>query len=175
MRFRRRSRRPAAPADQLADVRVTVLADDDPGAARRAAARDADLRLLRRIAAEATIVQDDAEALLVAVRGRGPLAELAPRGGELSSRFVALEATLPRPGDPVLAAHAAALREVLRHHALVLSTTMGLLAVAWRSARLEEELDKVGGLGRQAERLDALRAELNGMGSALPEPAWPLG
>ena len=124
------------------------------------APRTSELALLRRIAAEALILQDDAEVLLHAIRAREPLAELAPRGGRLSSRFVALAAALPTSHDPCVREYAARLREILDHHVLMLSASLDLLAVAWRSERLEDEIDRITGLGRPARWLEDLRLEL---------------
>jgi hypothetical protein len=124
------------------------------------AARTSELALLRRIAAEALIRQDDAEEVLRAIRAREPLAELAPRGGRLCSRFVALGTALPVSQDPCVREYADRLREILDHHALMLSASLDLLAVAWRSERLEEEIDRISGLGRPARWLEDLRLEL---------------
>jgi hypothetical protein len=124
------------------------------------APRATELALLRRIAAEALILQDDAEVLLGAIRAREPLAELAPRGGRLSSRFVTLAAALPASRDPCVREYAARLHEILDHHALMLSASLDLLAVAWRSERLEDEIDRITGLGRPARWLEDLRFEL---------------
>jgi hypothetical protein len=145
--FRRRDR-------ELDDVRAVVLADD------REDARARDLALLRRIAAEAVILQDAAEALLREIRAREPLAELAPRGGRLTSRFIALGTALPRSSDPCVRQIAARLHEVLDHHALMLSASLDLLAVCWRSERLEDEVDRIAGLGRPARWLEDIRLEL---------------
>jgi hypothetical protein len=139
---------------ELDDVRAVVVAEDEAGA------RSRELALLRRIAAEAVILQDDAEELLRDVRAREPLAELAPRGGRLTSRFIALAAALPRSSDPRVRAHAERLREVLDHHALMLSASLDLLAVCWRSERLEDEVDRITGLGRPARWLEDIRFEL---------------
>jgi hypothetical protein len=148
-------RRENAPlVDRLDDVTAVVLHDGT------AAERASELALLRRIAAEAVILQDEAEQLLCAVRARDPLAELSPRAGRLTGRFVALAAALPTSSDPRLQAHAARLREILDHHALMLSTSLDLLAVAWRSQRLEDELDRIAGLGRPAQWLEDIRLEL---------------
>jgi hypothetical protein len=122
--------------------------------------RDADLRRLTRIAAEAVILQDDAEQVLREVRARGELAQLAPRGGRLTSRFCALAAALPSSPDPLIAQYVSRLREVLDHHALMLSASLDLLAVAWRSERLENELDRIVGLGRPARWLEDIRMDL---------------
>jgi hypothetical protein len=124
------------------------------------APRASELALLRRIAAEALILQDDAEALLRQIRAREPLAELAPRGGRLSSRFLALSAALPVSQDPYVRECVTRLREILDHHMLMLSASLDLLAVAWRSERLEDEIDRITGLGRPARWLEDLRFEL---------------
>jgi hypothetical protein len=145
--FRRRDR-------ELDDVRAVVVTADYEHARAR------DLALLRRIAAEAVILQDDAEALLQEIRAREPLAELAPRGGRLTSRFVALAAALPLSTDPCVRRLATQLKEVLDHHALMLSTSLDLLAVCWRSERLEDEVDRIAGLGRPARWLEDIRLEL---------------
>jgi hypothetical protein len=144
--FRRRDR-------ELDDVRAVIVAEDDD-------TRPHELALLRRIAAEAVILQDDAEQLLREIRDRGPLAELAPRGGRLTSRFVALGAALPTSRDPVVRAYVSRLREVLDHHAMMLSTSLDLLAVCARSERLEDEVDRIAGLGRPARRLEDIRLDL---------------
>jgi len=124
------------------------------------APRASELALLRRIAAEALILQDDAEALLCEIRAREPLAELAPRGGRLASRFVKLAGALPASQEPRVREYAARLREILDHHALMVSASLDLLAVAWRSERLEDEIDRISGLGRPARWLEDLRLEL---------------
>jgi hypothetical protein len=138
----------------LDDVRAVVLAEDDAGARAR------ELALLRRIAAEAVILQDAAEELLRDIRAREPLGDLAPRGGRLTSRFLALAAALPSSTDPFVHAHATRLHEVLDHHALMLSASLDLLAVCWRSERLEDEVDRIDGLGRPARWLEDIRFEL---------------
>jgi hypothetical protein len=138
---------------ELADVRAVIVAEDDD-------TRPHELALLRRIAAEAVILQDDAEQILREIRDRGPLAELAPRGGRLTSRFVALTAALPPSRDPLVRAYVIRLREVLDHHAMMLSTSLDLLAVCARSERLEDEVDRITGLGRPARRLEDIRLDL---------------
>jgi hypothetical protein len=141
--------------DRLDDVRAILLGDEDV-----VSARDGELRTLMRIAAEAVILQDEAEEVLREVRGRGPLAALAPRGGRLTSRFLRLAAALPASRDPLIEQYSSRLREVLDHHALMLSTSLDLLAVAWRSERLEDELDRISGLGRPARWLEDIRMDL---------------
>jgi hypothetical protein len=154
--FRRRRAAAARPDGGFDDVTAVVLQDDDVTASQRAR----DLSSLRRIAAEALIVQDDAELLLSEIRARAPLAELAPRGGRLTSRFVALAAALPASRDPQVQRYAARMREVLDHHALMLSASLDLLAVAWRSELLEEQVDQITGFGPPAQWLEDLRLEL---------------
>src|SRR3954470_15039113 len=58
---------------------------------------------LRRIAAEAVVLQDEAEAVLAGIREREPLGVMAPRGGPLATRFFALRRQVPRPLDPLMA------------------------------------------------------------------------
>jgi hypothetical protein len=157
--FRRRREAAGRPDGEVEEVTAVVVDDGhDPAASQ--CARSRNICSLRRIAAEALIVQDDAEELLREIRERAPLAELAPRGGRLTSRFVALAAALPTSRDPQVQRYAARMREVLDHHALMLSASLDLLAVAWRSDRLEDEIDRITGLGRPAQRLEELRMEL---------------
>lgn len=157
--FRRRREAAARPERDFDDVTAVVLDDDHDFSASRCE-RSREISSLRRIAAEALIVQDDAEQLLREIRERAPLAELAPRGGRLTSRFVALAAALPASRDVQVQRYVASMRAVLDHHALMLSASLDLLAVAWRSDRLEDELDRITGLGRPAQRLEDLRMEL---------------
>jgi len=152
--FRRRRHHAAGPDRGFDDVTAVVLDD------ALLPERDAALGKLTRIAAEAVILQDEAEQLLRAIRDREPLAELAPRGGRLTSRFCALAAALPASRDPLIRRYANSLREVLDHHALMLSASLDLLAVAWTSERLDELLDGVDGLGRPGRRLDDIRMDL---------------
>jgi hypothetical protein len=154
--FRRR-REAAARPDTFEDVNAVVLDDDEPLAADR---RAHEIRTLQRIAAQALLVQDDAEQLLHEIREHGSLAELAPRGGRLTSQFVELAATLPTSRDPDVQRYVARLREVLDHHSLMLSTSLDLLAVAWRSERLDDEVDRIEGFGRPAQWLEDLRMDL---------------
>jgi hypothetical protein len=152
--FRRRRSDPAGPDRGLDDV-TAVLLDDD-----LLPARDAALRRLTRIAAEAVILQDEAEALLRRIRDREPLHELAPRGGRLTSRFCSLNAELPTSRDPLVRRYTGALREVFDHHAMLLSASLDLLAVAARSERLDELVDRIDGLGRPGRRLEDIRMDL---------------
>jgi hypothetical protein len=115
---------------------------------------------LRRIAAEATLLQDEAAELLDEIAARGRLAELAPRGGRITTRFVTLAAELPAPADPLLRRYCEVLRCVFEHHAMLIASALDLLAVDWRSEATVEQLGRIGGLGAPAEWLEAIRAQL---------------
>ena len=115
---------------------------------------------LRRIAAEATLLQDDAAELLEEIAARGPLVELAQRGGRITTRFVTLAAELPAPADPLLRRYCDVLRCVFEHHAMLIASALDLLAVDWRSEAMVERLGRIGGLGAPAEWLEAIRAQL---------------
>lgn len=134
-----------------ADLRDTL--PDVPSVDERAA--------LRLIAAEAVIVQDEAEAVLVQVRGHGHLGLIAPRGGPLVRRFFALRDQLPRScADPDDERLRHVLDVALHSHALVLAMSMDLLAYEWRSPRLADVVGRIEGLGAAAVALDAAYAEL---------------
>ena len=110
----------------------------------------------RRVVAEAVILQDEAEAVLRAIRAREPLGTVAPRAGPLVRRFFALEDQLPTgTGDADrLRAEVAA---ILHHHALALSVAMEFLALEWRSPAVADQLDKLADLGKPGQRLDEIR------------------
>ena len=129
---------------------------------RQAAAldRSAAEAVLRRIVAEAVIWQDAAEDVLIDIHDRRPLADVAPRGGPLVSRFVSLAQRLPESDDPAILRYTSELRAVFDHHAYMIDSCMQMLAVDWRSERIVEQLERIDGLGSPALRLEALRAEL---------------
>jgi hypothetical protein len=159
--------RPAEePLDDVVSA-VVVVVEDEIDEARRAVERAEAWEALRRIVAEAVIRQDEAEVLLADIRGREPLAALAPRGGRLVSRFVALRGDLPCFQDAALLRHTSVLEKVFDHHALMLTSSLDLLAVDWRSERMVEELEKIDGLGAPAQWLEAVRAELRRPDEAL--------
>ena len=151
---RRRPARVAAPADL--GVTAVVVAD---GPSRHQRCTEA-WKALRRVVAEALIVQDSAEELLIELRDERDLAAVAPRCGALMSRFVALGNALPWCGDPVMERHTATLRAIFDHHMLMLNSARALLAAEWRSERLTEQLDRIDGLGAPARRLEAVRAAI---------------
>lgn len=144
--------------DERLGLSVVVLEEGE--AERLAAEHEAGRTVLRRVVAEAVIRQDEAEELLTAIRARGPLGELAPRGGKLSTRFVELRNQLPEVRDVQLRRQIVTVRSVLDHHTMLLSTALDLLSVDWRSSRVEEQLDGLRGLGEPAAWLDAIRDEL---------------
>ena len=159
--FRRR-RQHSDPVPAALGARVlSVSCDEDDGAGRRRGEdRDQAWRELRAIVSEAVIWQDAAEEVLAAISRREPLAELAPRGGPLIRRFCALRARLPESCDPEIRRITDVLGPVFDHHALMLSSSLDMLAVDWRSERIRDELERIDGLGAPAARLETVRAEL---------------
>lgn len=128
--------------------------------------------LLRRAAAEAVILQDQAEAVLAEIRGHGHLGVIAPRGGPLVRRFFALRETLPRRcSDPDDERLRHVVDVALHSHALVVSMSMDLLAYEWRSPRLADVVGRIEGLGAAGVALDAAYAELvHGSGAEHVQP-----
>ena len=135
---------------------LSVARDDEPAPPPPADA----WRELGRIVAEAVIWQDKAEELLGDISHREPLAELAPRGGPLIRRFCELKGRLPESHDPEIRRLTDVLGPVLDHHALMLSSSLDMLAVDWRSERIVEELERIDGLGAPAARLNRIREEI---------------
>ena len=154
MRLLRRERAPATGHDALHVSSVRFVDGSDPRADYDAA-RDA----LRRIVDEAVLLQGLTEDMLAGIRERRSLSELAPPGGALISRFVVLSAAVPEPGDPCLREQAERVREILDHHALMLSSSLDLLGDL-RPDRVAEQLDRLAGLGAPARRLRVLQDEL---------------
>ncbi len=115
---------------------------------------------LRQIVDEAVMLQGLAEDILAGVRARRSLAELAPPGGALVSRFVALRAELPATNDPRLESVARTLGETLDHHAMMVASSLHLLGDL-RPERVAYLIDTLDGLGPPAQRLCALQAELS--------------
>jgi hypothetical protein len=174
LRRRRARDRPAAEpiVVRVRDVRVGavhVFEDAAGEAAQRAARLDA-WRSLRRIVAEALILQDAAEALLLELRDNRNLGAVAPPCGTLMARLGVLGRALPLCGDPVIDGHTRALRTILDHHVLMLNSARALLAAEWRSERLTEQLDRIDGLGPPAQRLERIRAEILRASEPLLEP-----
>lgn len=117
--------------------------------------------VLLRIAAEALILQDEAEAVLLAVSRHGHLGVVAPRGGPLVSRFFALADQLPpRCADARLQRVSATLGTLCRHHALQVATALEFLASDGRSPLLHDQVSRYGGLGAPAALLEDLYREL---------------
>jgi hypothetical protein len=157
-RIGRRRRHPASPAPRASDVVAVIVSTDEPDAR---GPRLADVRArLRAIVAEALILQDQAEGVLRDISDRDPLAELAPRGGRLTSRFLELRRALPTCDDPATSRTIAVVASVLAHHAMLLDVSLQTLAHDWRSAEVRDQLDKLAGLGAPALWLEAVWSEL---------------
>jgi hypothetical protein len=145
---------------------LTVRLHRAPVAPATPAFEDELVRLLR-VAQEGLYWQGEVEDLLIAIRDDGDLAELARAGGPIISRFEAMRVELRAIGGPALRDDRNALDEIFAHHAMLLNCALDLLAVSWRSERLREEQGRLGGVGRQGERL----AELTGRLKLLAERA----
>ena len=124
---------------------------------------------LRRIAAEAVILQDEAEGVLRDIRARQPLGFIAPRAGPLVRRFFALRDELP---SRLVTAELADLRDemsaILHSHAMALSVAMDFLALEWRSMALASQVDALTDLGAPARRIDEIYALLARAGGPVP-------
>jgi hypothetical protein len=117
--------------------------------------------LLLQIAAEAVILQDEAEAVLAAVARHDHLGVVAPRGGPLVSRFFALRQQLPPScGDTRLDRLRAVLDTILYHHAMQLATAMDFLTFDGRSEQLHRQISGFTGLGAPAALLEDVYREL---------------
>ena len=153
--FRRRRPAPAPAVEQLRGTGQTLAGHAGPPSDPRAA--------MRRVAAEAVILQDEAEAVIRGARARERLGFLAPRGGPLVRRFFCLRDLLPQAcDDPADEERRRRLDAILHHHALAVWVAMDLLAYEWRSERIACQLDALDGLGTPAIQLDQLYAELAG-------------
>jgi hypothetical protein len=116
---------------------------------------------MRRIVAEAVILQDEAEAVVRGAQAREGLGFLAPRGGPLVRRFFGLRDLLPKAcDDPADEELRRRLDAILHHHALAVWVALDLLACEWRSERIARQLDALDGLGEPAVELDQLYAQL---------------
>jgi hypothetical protein len=154
LRRQRSTAPPRAASEALGVSGVRILDGSDPRA-EDAAARER----LRRIVDEAVLLQDLTLDILAGVRERRSLAELAPPGGALGSRFLALRAAVPEPADAELRAAAQTLREILHHHALMLSCSLALLGDL-RPERVSGQIDRIEGLGAPARHLVELQDQL---------------
>ena len=148
----------ASSAGRRPDTDVVSVAVEAEAARQRV--REDAWRRLRRILAEAVILQDAADELLGTFRDRPAPGEVAPSCGRLKARFVELAEHLPTSDDPVLAEYAAVVRSILDHHVYMLKASVDLLVAGPASTRRSEELDKIVGLGAAARRLDAIRTDV---------------
>src|SRR3954454_14756335 len=145
--FSRRSRDPLV-LDRPDDVTVVRVSMDERTAyARPRPDPRSAWKVVRRVVAEALILQDEAEALLDSFRRRPDRGEGAEACGRLRFRFVTLHKELPEAGVPDIDRLTAALRQVLDHHVLMLKTSQQLLAGAALSDALDARLDDIDGLG----------------------------
>jgi len=120
---------------------------------------------LLRIAAEALILQDEADAVLASVRRHEHLGYVAPRGGPLVQRFFALRDELPhRELDGELARLAATLDTVLLHHAMQVATALEFLAVEGRSESMRRQVESIGSLGEPGVVLEEAYHQLRRLG-----------
>jgi hypothetical protein len=143
----------AGAVEQLGGTGQTQIGRPDPLSNPRAA--------MRRIVAEAVILQDEAESVLRGAQAREGLGFLAPRGGPLVRRFFGLRDLLPRAcDDPADEDLRRRLDAILHHHALAVWVALDLLACEWRSERIARQLDALNGLGEPAVELDQLYAQL---------------
>jgi hypothetical protein len=123
-------------------------------------AYEQELGRLLRLAQEGFYWQGEVEDLLIAIRDGGDLADLSRAGGPIISRYEAMRVEVRAIGHPALRADAGAMDEVFANHAMLLHCALDLLAVSWRSERLREEQSRLGGVGRQGERLAELTGRL---------------
>jgi hypothetical protein len=128
-------------------------------------APDDDLDRLLRLAQEGLYWQGDVEDLLIAIRDDGDLGELARAGGPIISRFERMRVEVRRIRHADLQDYVDALDETFAYHAMLLNCALDLLAVSWRSERLREEQGRLGGLGRQGERLARVTREIKALAS----------
>ena len=80
----------------------------------------------------------------------------------MERRFFALRRGLPVPVDAEMARQCETASVVLDHHGMTIHYALELLAGAWRSQAVVDQLEQLDGLGSPAERLDALYSELAG-------------
>ena len=120
-----------------------------------------DVADLRRLAWEGLYREDEVREVLRAVRDDRRLDEVAQRSGKLVSRYCAMRRELNRIGSPELQPFATALSEVFDYLAQLLHHAVALLGSSWRSEELRAQQRRVGGIGRQGERLRGIAAELS--------------
>ncbi len=120
--------------------------------------------LLRRIAAEAVILQDEAELALSRARARAPLGQIAPQAGPLVHRFFRLRDRLPtRCQDSDDERLRVTLDVILHHHAMMVATALDLLAYEYRSEQVASAVESMR-MGEPARRLDEIYTQLAATG-----------
>ena len=123
-------------------------------------AYEQELDRLLRLAQEGFYWQGEVEDLLIGIRDGGDLADLSRAGGPIISRYEAMRVELRAIRHPALRDDLIALDEIFANHAMLLNCALDLLAVSWRSERLLEEQRRLGGVGRQGDRLAELTRRL---------------
>jgi hypothetical protein len=120
-----------------------------------------ELELLHKIAREGVSLQARAEVVIRAVHDGRPLWEVAGKGGPLAMSLLALEERLPQSSDPEVTMYVTRIRAILRYEAELVRQSIGLLAMtALDSPRLEEQRQKLEGLGAPAAELTRLEDQL---------------
>ena len=116
---------------------------------------------LRRIAAEAVILQDEAESVIAGIRARQSLGHPRPawRAGDPAVLRAAGPAA-PALRDPEDEQVRAFLDVTFHHHAMALATALEFCAMEWRSPEIARQVDAMDGLGPPARRLDEVYATL---------------
>jgi len=117
------------------------------------------------LAQEGLYFQEEVEDLLFEIRDGGDLCDLARRGGPIISRYERMRRDLRHHADPSLRPYTDALDEVFANHSLLLHSALDLLAVSWRSERLEAERRRLGRVGPQGARLRRIVGELKALAS----------
>jgi hypothetical protein len=115
---------------------------------------------LRRLLAEAVILQDAATELLRRIQQRPDPAEIAGECGRITGRFIELRGALDSYTAPGMNRYTGALRQILCHHVLLLKMTRDLLAGAAHSEALDRRLDDVDSLGAPGRQLEDIRMEV---------------
>jgi len=119
-----------------------------------------ELDLLLLLVREAVYRMGDVEDLLCEIRDGEPLAELAPRGGKLISRYLQMRDGLQAIDSPDLNSYRVELGEVFQYLAYLSHHALELYAVSWRSEALRDQQRQLGPIGEQGERLLRLESEL---------------
>ena len=133
---------------------------------------EVELGRVLRLAQEGFYWQGEVEDLLIAIRDGGDLGSSRAPAGRSSAATRRCGSSCGAIGDPALRDDLIALDEIFANHAMLLNCALDLLAVSWRSERLREEQGRLGGVGRQGERLAALTARLKRLAERRMSARW---